>query len=34
MTYIMNMHQDVLIVLKRSLKWIPILGWVRVVVCY
>lgn len=30
LTYFMNMHQDVLIVLKRSLKWVPILGWVRI----
>ena len=30
LTYFMNVHTDVLIVLKNSLKWIPILGWVRV----
>ena len=28
--YYMNMHRDVLIVLKNTLKWVPILGWVRV----
>lgn len=28
LTYFMNMHRDVLIVLKRSLKWVPVLGWV------
>ncbi|KAH8110656.1 acyltransferase-domain-containing protein [Phellopilus nigrolimitatus] len=27
LTYFMGMHKDVLIVLKRSLKWVPVLGW-------
>ncbi|TDL28355.1 acyltransferase-domain-containing protein [Rickenella mellea] len=27
LTYFMNMHRDVLIVLKKSLKWIPVVGW-------
>ncbi|KAI5116740.1 hypothetical protein M0805_000434 [Coniferiporia weirii] len=27
LTYFMDMHRDVLIVLKRSLKWVPVLGW-------
>lgn len=25
----MGTHKDVFIVLKNSLKWVPILGWVR-----
>ncbi|KAL5494708.1 hypothetical protein ACEPAI_169 [Sanghuangporus weigelae] len=25
--YFMNMHRDILIVLKKSLKWVPVLGW-------
>ena len=29
LTYFMNMHRDVLIVLKKSLKWVPIAGRVR-----
>ena len=28
LTYFMNMHKDVMIVLKKSLKYVPILGWV------
>lgn len=28
LTYFMNTHRDVYIVLKKSLKWVPILGWV------
>ena len=24
----MNTHRDVYIVLKKSLKWVPIVGWV------
>jgi 1-acyl-sn-glycerol-3-phosphate acyltransferase len=24
----MNTHRDVCIVLKKSLKWIPLIGWV------
>ncbi|KIM84607.1 hypothetical protein PILCRDRAFT_780251 [Piloderma croceum F 1598] len=27
LTYFMGTHKDVFIVLKRSLKWIPIIGW-------
>ncbi|KAF9650669.1 acyltransferase-domain-containing protein [Thelephora ganbajun] len=27
LTYFMNTHRDVYIVLKRSLKWVPIVGW-------
>ena len=27
-TYFLNMHKDITIVLKKSLKWLPILGWV------
>ncbi|THH10539.1 hypothetical protein EW145_g1245 [Phellinidium pouzarii] len=27
LTYFMDMHRDVLIVLKKSLKWVPVLGW-------
>ena len=29
LTYFMNTHRDVCIVLKKSLKWVPIVGWVR-----
>jgi hypothetical protein len=25
----MDTHRDVFIVLKESLKWVPVLGWVR-----
>ena len=25
----MGTHKDVFIVLKRSLKWVPVIGWVR-----
>lgn len=25
----MNTHRDVFIVLKKSLKWVPVVGWVR-----
>lgn len=28
LTYLMGTHRDVFIVLKKSLKWLPILGWV------
>ena len=28
LTYLMGTHRDVFIVLKKSLKWVPILGWV------
>jgi 1-acyl-sn-glycerol-3-phosphate acyltransferase len=28
LTYWMGGHKDVIIVLKKSLKWIPIVGWV------
>lgn len=28
LTYFMNTHQDVYIVLKKSLKWVPFVGWV------
>ena len=28
LTYFMGTHRDVYIVLKRSLKWVPIVGWV------
>ena len=28
LTYFMNTHRDVYIVLKKSLKWVPIVGWV------
>lgn len=28
LTYYMGTHKDVFIVLKKSLKWIPLLGWV------
>jgi 1-acyl-sn-glycerol-3-phosphate acyltransferase len=28
----MNTHKDVFIVLKKSLKWVPIAGWVRNIV--
>lgn len=28
LTYFMDMHRDVLIVLKKSLKYMPVLGWV------
>ena len=31
LTYLMGTHKDVFIVLKKSLKWLPILGWVRCV---
>ncbi|KAL6304272.1 acyltransferase-domain-containing protein [Sparassis latifolia] len=27
LTYYMGTHKDVLIVLKKSLKWVPVLGW-------
>ncbi|KAJ3551374.1 hypothetical protein NM688_g4742 [Phlebia brevispora] len=27
LTYFMGTHKDVFIVLKRSLKWVPIIGW-------
>lgn len=27
--YLTGTYRDVYIVLKRSLKWLPILGWVR-----
>ncbi|TFK83599.1 hypothetical protein K466DRAFT_498155 [Polyporus arcularius HHB13444] len=27
LTYLMGTHKDVFIVLKKSLKWVPILGW-------
>ncbi|KAI0308051.1 acyltransferase-domain-containing protein [Multifurca ochricompacta] len=27
LTYFMNTHRDVCIVLKKSLKWVPVLGW-------
>lgn len=29
LTYFMGTHKDVFIVLKRSLKWVPVVGWVR-----
>ena len=29
LTYLMGTHKDVFIVLKKSLKWLPVLGWVR-----
>ena len=29
LTYFMGTHRDVLIVLKKSLKWLPVIGWVR-----
>lgn len=32
--YFMNTHRDVFIVLKKSLKWIPVAGWVRVIPCH
>ena len=28
LTYFMNTHRDVYIVLKKSLKWVPVVGWV------
>ncbi len=28
LTYFMGTYKDVLIVLKKSLKWVPIVGWV------
>jgi len=28
LSYFANMQEHVLIVLKKSLKWVPILGWV------
>jgi hypothetical protein len=28
LTYFMGTHKDVFIVLKKSLKWIPVVGWV------
>ncbi|EJC98701.1 acyltransferase-domain-containing protein [Fomitiporia mediterranea MF3/22] len=27
LTYFMNIHQGLFIVLKKSLKWVPVLGW-------
>ncbi|KAG8938178.1 hypothetical protein FRC03_007541, partial [Tulasnella sp. 419] len=27
LTYFMNAHNSVLIILKKSLKWIPVMGW-------
>ena len=29
LTYFMGTHKDVFIVLKDSLKWVPVVGWVR-----
>lgn len=29
LTYFMGTHKDVFIVLKKSLKWVPIIGWVH-----
>lgn len=29
LTYFMGTHKEVFIVLKKSLKWIPVIGWVR-----
>lgn len=28
LTYFMGTHKDVFIVLKKSLKWVPVVGWV------
>jgi 1-acyl-sn-glycerol-3-phosphate acyltransferase len=28
LTYFMDTHRDVCIVLKKGLQWIPIVGWV------
>lgn len=30
LTYFMRTHGDVYIVLKKSLKWVPFVGWVRI----
>jgi len=30
LTYVMNTHRDVFIILKKSLKWLPIVGWVGI----
>jgi len=32
-TYFLNVHDSVLIILKKSLKWVPVVGWVRFVAC-